>query len=65
MVLTTLEDSVCKKVGNVGKTSMGIQLVVNTKMELCGAFINTMNITFVNYTINHDTKKRTRKKKTR
>ena len=55
----------CKEVGNVPKTSMGIQLVVNTKMELCGAFINTMNITFVNYTIKHDTKKKTKKKETR
>ena len=39
------------QVGNVAKDGMGTQLVVNTRMELCGAFINRMNVTYVNYTV--------------
>ena len=40
-----------KKVGNVPKDSLGGEMVVNTRMELCGAFINRMNVTYVNYTV--------------
>ena len=40
-----------KKVGNVPKDSLGGQMAVNTRMELCGAFINRMNVTYVNYTV--------------
>ena len=33
------------------KDNFGKQMVVNTRMELCGAFINRMNVTYVNYTV--------------
>ena len=50
-----------EKVGNVPKTGGedgggGEQLVVNTRMELCGAFINQMNVTYVNYTVKGEPK---------
>ena len=37
--------------GNVPKDNLGMQMVVNTRLELCGAFINRMNVTYVNYTV--------------
>jgi hypothetical protein len=58
-MLTTLSDSVCKSVGTVPKDNLGTQLVVNTRMELCGAFINKLNVTFVNYTVKAGPKKKT------
>ena len=39
-----------QEIGNIAHNSMGSQLVVNTRKELCGGFINQMNITLVNYT---------------
>ena len=50
-----------EKGGNVPKTGGedgggGEQLVVNTRMELCGAFINQMNVTYVNYTVKGEPK---------
>ena len=33
------------------RDSLGQQMVVNTRVELCGAFINKMNVTYVNYTV--------------
>ena len=48
--LTILDDKFCKKIGTVEEDNLGIQSVVNTRKELCGAFVNTMNVTFVNYT---------------
>ena len=45
-----------EKVGNVPTASDGRQLVVNTRMELCGAFINKMNVTYVNYTVKGESK---------
>ena len=45
-----------EKVGNVPKDSLGQQMVVNTRMELCGAFINRMNVTYVNYTVKGEPK---------
>ena len=38
------------------RDSLGPQMVVNTRMELCGAFINTMNVTYVNYTVKEEKK---------
>ena len=35
--------------GNVPRDSLGGQMVVNTRKELCAAFINTMNVTYVKY----------------
>ena len=35
----------------VDKDNLGVQLVVNTRKELCGAFVNTAKVTFVNYTL--------------
>ena len=45
-----------EKVGNVPRDSLGQQMVVNTRVELCGAFINRMNVTFVNYTVKGEPK---------
>ena len=47
---------IIEKVGNVPKDSLGGQMVVNTRMELCGAFINRMNVTYVNYTVRGEVK---------
>ena len=33
------------------KDNLGMQMVVNTRLELCGAFIIRMNVTYVNYTV--------------
>ena len=55
-MLTTFSDSTCKELGNVRKDNLGDPLVVNTDRELCGAFINNLNVTFVNYT--HNTQSR-------
>ena len=44
------------KVGNVPRDSQGLQMVVNTRLELCGAFINRMNVTYVNYTVKGEPK---------
>ena len=41
--------------GNVPRDSLGQQMVVNTRVELCGAFINKMNVTYVNYTVKGET----------
>ena len=30
--------------------NLGVQLVVNTRMELCGGFVNSIDVTLVNYT---------------
>ena len=51
-MLTTLSDEACNLMGNIPRSSLGKQLAVNINNELCGAFINTMNVTYVNYTVN-------------
>ena len=52
--LTILSDELCKELGTVDADNMGSQLVVNPNKELCGAFVNTINLTLVNYTENTD-----------
>ena len=42
--------------GNVPRDSLGLQMVVNTRIELYGAFINRMNVTYVNYTVKGEPK---------
>ena len=57
--LTILSDELCEKFGKVDnwykseKTNLGGKyvLVSNTRKELCGAFVNNVNVTFVNYTV--------------
>ena len=51
MQLTILSDTLCKEIGNVEADHLGLAQVVNTRKELCGAFVNEMNVTFVNYTL--------------
>ena len=46
--------------GNVPRDSLGQQMVVNTRVELCGAFINRMNVTYVNYTVKGEPKDETK-----
>ena len=55
-MLTTFSDSTCKELGTVQKDNFGDPLVVNTERELCGAFINNLNVTFVNYTRNRQSR---------
>ena len=50
MQLTILSDELCKEMGTIKADHLGEQLTVNTRKELCGAFVNIMNVTFVNYT---------------
>ena len=49
--LTILSDELCKEIGNVAADNLGNEQVVNERKELCGAFVNEMNVTFVNYTM--------------
>ena len=51
MQLTVLSDKLCEEIGNVDKDNLGKEMVVNNQIELCGAFVNEMNVTFVNYTL--------------
>ena len=51
VILTTLSNRVCRKIGFAKKDNLGGALVVNTRIELCGAFINTMEVAYVNYTV--------------
>ena len=46
------------KVGNVPKDSLGQQMVVNTRTELCAAGIYRVNVTFVKYTVKDEKKGR-------
>ena len=46
--LTTLSDEICKEIGNSPENMLGPEQVVNVRKELCGAFVNDLNITFVN-----------------
>ena len=57
---TFLEPASFLKVGNVPRDSLGQQMVVNTRVELCGAFINKMNVTYVNYTVKGEPKDETK-----
>ena len=41
-----------QEIGFQQKDNLGNQLVVNIRKELCGAFVNTINFTLVNYTAN-------------
>ena len=48
--LTILSDGFCKEIGTAEADNLGTQLVVNPNKELCGAFVNSINLTLVNYT---------------
>ena len=48
--LTILSDDFCQEIGNADADSLGSQLVVNPNNEICGAFVNIINLTLVNYT---------------
>ena len=48
--LTILSDDFCKEIGTADADNLGSQLVVNPHKELCGAFVNIINLTLVNYT---------------
>ena len=64
--LTTLPDDFCQEIipslisvtflptvqdiGFKASDNHGFELVVNIRKELCGAFVNTINVTLVNYT---------------
>ena len=59
--LTTLSDELCKEIGNSPKNMLGDEEVVNVRKELCGAFVNDVNVTFVNYTLKIFKKKNSNK----
>ena len=44
--------------GNVPEDNLGQQMVVNTRLELCGAIVNRINVTYVNYTVKGNKKGR-------
>ena len=50
--LTILSEKMCRELGNIAKSETQDEIVVNTRKELCGAFVNEMNVTTVNYTLN-------------
>ena len=50
MQLTILTDEHCKEIGTVAADNLGNEQVVNVRKELCGAFVNKLNVTYVNYT---------------
>ena len=56
--LTILSEEFCKVMATVDEDNLGGQIVVNTRKELCGAFVNSMNVTFVNYTMSKNNGKR-------
>ena len=52
--LTILSDALCKKFGRIDnwyRKHGSVVLMSNTRKELCGAFVNKANVTFVNYTM--------------
>ena len=61
--MTTLSDETCKKLGHAKKDNLGGALVVNTRIELCGAFINTMEVGLVNYAVSGENKNTKTKEK--
>jgi len=48
--LKTLSDKLCKAIGFRDEDNLGDQLVVNTRMELCGVVENKIDLTLVKYT---------------
>ena len=56
--LTILSEEFCKIMATVDEDNLGGQIVVNTRKELCGAFVNSMNVTYVNYTMSKNNGKR-------
>ena len=50
--LTILSDRLCKELGNAPEDYHNRESVVNTRIELCGAFVNELNVTTINYTMN-------------
>ena len=59
--LTTLPDQLCKELGTQARDNLGGQMVVNTRVELCGAFVNNIDITLVNYTVSDNIEMRSKK----
>ena len=49
--LTILSDKICRELGHRQGDNQHHGFYVNTKNELCGAFVNDMNVTTVNYTV--------------
>ena len=47
--LTVLSQKLCSKFGVIEEHN-DLEMVVNPRKELCGAFINKLDVAFVNYT---------------
>ena len=56
VILTTLSDKLCEKFGTIQEQN-NVVVVANTRGELCGAFVNKLDVNFVNYTIPQNKKK--------
>ena len=56
VILTTLSDNLCQKFGKIVEQD-DLKLIANTAVELCGAFVNKLNVNLVNYTIPQNKKK--------
>ena len=45
-----LSDELCKKFGSIYENNK-LRLIANTRKELCGGFVNNVNVTIANYTL--------------
>ena len=45
-----LSDELCKKFGSIYVKNK-LSLIANTRKELCGGFVNNVNVTIANYTL--------------
>ena len=48
--IKVLSDDLCKKFGTIYANNK-LRLIANTKKELCGGFVNNVNVTIANYTL--------------
>ena len=44
-----MSDKLCKKFGSIYENNK-LRLIANTRKELCGGFVNNVNVTIANFT---------------
>ena len=49
-----MSDKLCKKFGSIYENNK-LRLIANTRKELCGGFVNNVNVTIANYTLEENT----------
>ena len=45
-----MSDKLCKKFGSIYENNK-LRLIANTRKELCGGFVNNVNVTIANFTV--------------